>query len=139
MRLRLTLTLCVTLVMAASLTPHAFGQALIFAQLNGTVLDTSGSAVVRAEVNLRAQGTNLTYSAFTNTSGYYVIPNLPPGRYELTVTVPAFAKYTQTGLELTVGQTATVDVTLKVAATGEVITVNTEIPPSNPRGPKSAR
>lgn len=132
MRLRLTLTLCVTLVMAASLTPHAFGQALIFAQLNGTVLDSSGSAVVKAEVNLRAQGTNMTYSAFTNTSGYYVIPNLPPGRYELRVTVPAFAKYTQTGLDLTVGQTATVDVTLKVAATGEVITVNTEIPPIEP-------
>ncbi len=132
MKLRLTLTLCISLVLALNLTPHAVGQAITFAQLNGTVLDTSGSAVVRAEVNLRAQGTNLAYSAFTNTTGYYVIPNLSPGSYDLTVAVPGFAKYTQTGLTLTVGQSATVDVTLRVAAAGEVMTVNTEVPPVEP-------
>src|SRR3984893_12665486 len=132
MKLRLTLTLCVSLVLALNLTPPAVGQAITFAQLNGTVFDTSRSAVVKAEVNLRAQGTNLTYSAFTNTTGYYVIPNLSPGSYDLTVAVPGFAKYTQTGLTLTVGQSATVDVTLRVAAAGEVMTVNTEVPPIEP-------
>jgi len=48
MRLRLTLTLWMTVVMAANLTPRAFGQAASsFAQLHGTVLDTSGHAVSR--------------------------------------------------------------------------------------------
>jgi Carboxypeptidase regulatory-like domain/TonB dependent receptor len=129
MRLR-TLTLWITVVMAASLTPPAFGQAAItFAQLNGTVLDTTGRTVVKAEINLREQGTNLTYSGVTNADGYYVIPNLPPGKYDLTVAYSGFAKYMQTGLALTVGQTATIDVTLKVAAAGEMVTVTTEVPP----------
>jgi Carboxypeptidase regulatory-like domain/TonB dependent receptor len=133
MRLRLTLTLSITVVIAANLTPCAFGQAAIsFAQLNGTVLDTSGRTVVKAEVNLREQGTNRSYSAVSNVAGYYVMPNLPPGRYDLTVAYSGFAKYTQTGLVLTVGQIATVDVTLKVAAAGEVVTVTTEVPPIEP-------
>lgn len=129
MRLR-TLTVWITVVMAASLTPSAFGQAAItFAQLNGTVLDTTGRAVVKAEINLREQGTNLSYSGVTNADGYYVIPNLPPRKYDLTVAYSGFAKYMQTGLILTVGQTATINVTLKVAAAGEVVTVTTEVPP----------
>src|SRR5262249_5025679 len=133
MRLRYTLILWVTVVMALGSIPRAFAQATIsFAQLNGTVLDTSGRAVVGASVGLRDLGTNRSYSAVSNTSGFYVVPNLPPGQYELTVQNAGFAKYVQTGIGLTVGQTATVDVTLKVASTSEVVTVTTEVPPVEP-------
>jgi hypothetical protein len=133
MRLRSTLTLCVTVVMAVCLTPHAFGQAtLSFAQLNGTVQDTSGRVVAGATVILRDLGTNRTYNAVCNSSGFYVAPNLPHGQYELTVQNAGFAKYVQTGITLTVGQTATVDVTLKVAATTEVVTVTGAAPAVEP-------
>src|SRR5579864_6631592 len=118
MRLGSILALWVTVVMAVGPAPRAFGQAtLSFAQLNGTVQDTSGRVVAGATVGLRDLGTNRTYNAVCNTSGFYVAPNLPPGQYELTVQNSGFAKYIQTGITLTVGQTATVDVTLKVAAT----------------------
>lgn len=91
----------------------AFSQATIsYAQLNGTVQDTNGAVVVRASVTLRELDTNRVYSATTNDAGYYVVPNLPPGRYELTAAYTGFAKYTQTGIALTVGQTATINVTL---------------------------
>jgi outer membrane receptor protein involved in Fe transport len=103
-----------------------------FAQLNGTVLDSTGRPIVKAAIGLREMDTNQTYTATTNATGYYVVPNLPRGRYELTVQYSGFAKYTQTGLMLTVGQTATVDVTLKVASAGEVVTVTTEAPPVEP-------
>jgi hypothetical protein len=109
--------------------PYVHGQAtLSFAQLNGTVLDTNGRLVVGAAITLHDLSTNLTYNAVSNTSGYYVAPNLPPGQYELTVQYSGFAKYVQTGIALTVGQTATIDVTLKVASAGVVVTVNTEPP-----------
>ena len=118
---------------AICLAPHMFGQATVsFAQLNGTVEDVKGNVVVGASVTLRDLSTNRSYNAVTNTSGYYVAPNLPPGQYELTVQYSGFAKYVQTAISLTVGQTATIDVTLKVAVAGEVITVNTEPPVVEP-------
>ncbi|MGA8274581.1 MAG: TonB-dependent receptor [Candidatus Sulfotelmatobacter sp.] len=133
MRLRSLLNVSLVAVTAICLVPHVFGQATVtFAQLNGTVQDTNGRVVVGAAVTLRDLSTNQVYNATTNTSGYYLAPNLPPAQYELTVQYAGFAKYIQTGIALTVGQSATQNITLKVASAGEVITVNTEPPSVEP-------
>lgn len=68
------------------------------------------------------------FQSTTNTAGFFVVPNLPPGKYELTVSALGFAKYQQTGVTLTVGQVATVDPILRVATASEVVTVTTEAP-----------
>jgi len=133
MSLRVMVALCLSLALAVSFTPNALGQATIsFAQLNGTVLDTTGHAIVRAAITVRNPATNQAYATTSNEAGYYIVPNLPPGIYDLTVEFHGFAKFTQTGIGLTVGQTATVNVTLKVAATGEVVVVTGEAPPVEP-------
>src|SRR5206468_2873281 len=73
----------------------AFAQAVIaVAQLNGTVRDTSGSVVAKAGVSLRNLDTNRTYMSTSDASGYYIVPNLPPGSYELDVTYTDFALLT---------------------------------------------
>src|SRR5208282_969184 len=72
--------------------------------------------------------TNQTFQAITNTTGFFVLPNLPPGKYELTITVAGFAKYQQTGIVLTVGQVFTISPVLKVASASETVTVTTEAP-----------
>lgn len=132
MKLR-SLSVWAILVMLAAVTPKLFGQATVsFAQLNGTVLDASGRTVAGAAVSARNVGTNEIHSATSNGSGFYVVPNLLPGQYELTVQNAGFAKYVQTGISLTVGQTATIDVNLKVAGTTEVVNVSTEAPPVEP-------
>jgi outer membrane receptor protein involved in Fe transport len=93
----------------------AYSQATTsFAQLNGIVYDPNGAVVAKASITLRHLGTNLFYTATTSDTGYYLIPNLPPGRYELAVTYSGFAKYTVPEIVLNVGQTATVNVTLRV-------------------------
>ena len=96
------------------------------AQLNGTIQDASGGTVAKANVTLREVDTNRTYSASSSDNGYYVIPNLPPGQYELKVAFTGFAAYLQTGIVLRVGQVATVDVTLRVQTEGEKVVVTTE-------------
>ena len=111
----------------------ALGQGTVsFAQLNGMIEDPGARAVAGAAVTLRNLDTNQTYIATSNSSGFYVVPNLPPGRYELAVQTAGFAKYVQTGITLTVGQAATIDVPLKVAAASEVVNVNTEAPSVEP-------
>jgi Carboxypeptidase regulatory-like domain/TonB dependent receptor len=98
------------------------------AQLNGTVRDATGGAIAKASITAREVDTNRTYSAVSSDSGLYVIPNLPPGRYELTAEAAGFAKSTQTGIVLTVGQSATLDVPLKVASGAEKVVVTSEVP-----------
>jgi outer membrane receptor protein involved in Fe transport len=126
MRTRLSgVVLCLLVVLFAS-SPFAAAQGLSFAQLNGTVLDPGGRAVVGAQVVVREPDTNQSFQATTNTTGFFVVPNLPPGKYELTVTAGGFAKYLQTGIVLTVGQVFTVSPVLKVATASQVVTVTTE-------------
>jgi outer membrane receptor protein involved in Fe transport len=112
---------------------QALAQATIsFAQLNGTVKDESGRVVPKASVTLREKGTNRTYKATSNDTGFYIVPNLSPGSYEETVEAPGLARYTNTGISLSVGQTATIDVVLKVATVRETVEVTTEVPPVEP-------
>jgi hypothetical protein len=106
----------------------ASAQAVItVAQLNGTVRDTTGSVVANASVSLRNVDTNRTYMSTSDASGYYIVPNLPPGPYELNVTYTGFEPYAQS-VRLTVGQTATLDVTLAVQGRREVVEVTAQTP-----------
>ena len=98
------------------------------AELNGTVRDASGGSVAKASVTLRNTETNRIYTSVSNENGLYVLASVPPGSYELTTEATGFAKSTQTGIVLTVGQTATIDVTLKVASGVEKVVVTTETP-----------
>jgi hypothetical protein len=132
LRSKTALSLAV-LLMVMCVAPRAVAQAtLTFAQLNGSVMDESGRAVVKATIELRQLATNRQYTATTNEAGLYLVPNLPPGQYELTAEAPGLAKYTQTGLVLTVGQTATIDITLKVASVQATIQVTSQAPPVEP-------
>jgi hypothetical protein len=96
------------------------------AQLNGTIIDESGGTVAKANITLREVDTNRTYSAVSSDNGYYAIPNLTPGRYELKVDFAGFAPYTQTGIVLRVGQTAAIDVTMKVQSSDTRVVVTAE-------------
>jgi outer membrane receptor protein involved in Fe transport len=96
------------------------------AQLNGTITDQSGGAISGAVITLRNPATDVSYNATSNPSGYYAIANLQPGTYELKTSFSGFANYTQTGIVLTVGQVATVNIAMQLASQGEKVVVTTE-------------
>src|SRR4030095_4962670 len=132
MRGRLGLQIIIGAVALFSCAQPAFSQSTAaLAQLNGTVQDERGGVITKANITLRELDTNRSYSATSNDSGYYVVPNVPPGRYELKVGYTGFASFTQTGMQLSVGQTATVNVTLK-ASLEQSIVVTDEAPPVEP-------
>ena len=131
----LTILLTIVLCTAEGLkfANSAFAQAVIaVAQLNGTVKDATGSLVPNASVSLRNLDTNRTYMSTSDASGYYIVPNLPPGPYELKVTSSSFEPYVQSGVQLTVGQTATLDLTLAVQGRRDVLDVTFQAPPIEP-------
>lgn len=109
-----------------------WSQVTSLAQLNGYVRDESGGAVAKAPVTLRNVDTNQAYRSSSNEDGVYVFTNIPPGNYELTAQFTGFAKYTHTKMPLSVGQVATIDITLKVAAPEVKVEVNTNTPVIEP-------
>ena len=131
--MRLLSIFFMSVVVAVVVVSQAFGQAAISnAQLNGTVEDPGGRAVVNASISLRNLDTNNIYTTATNGSGYYLLASLPPGKYEMKVAAPSFAPYTRQGMALTVGQFATVDIKLTVGERQEVVDVTTEPPTIEP-------
>jgi hypothetical protein len=127
---RISVPLSVLLVFAV-LFNHvnkAHAQGIENAQLNGTVTDPSGGVVVGAGIVARNTATDATYTANSNGSGFYAIANMRPGTYELKVSSSGFANFTEKGIVLTVGQVATVNVGLQVAAKGETVIVTSEAP-----------
>ena len=116
MRGRLALQVIIAAVALGSLAQPAISQSTAaLAQLNGTVQDERGAVITKATITLREMDTNRSYSATSNDNGYYAVPNVPPGRYEIKVAYSGFANFTQTGLQLSVGQTATLNVILKIS------------------------
>ena len=102
-----------------------FGQV---ASLTGRVTDPSGAVVPQAGVSAHALGTGRNTVTETTSDGYYTLPSLPPGRYEVTISKTGFVPVKQAGLELAVGQIARLDIALKVGAIAETVEVQAQAP-----------
>ena len=140
MRIRPALVVVLALVISLCSPTHLFGQAgSTQATLNGTVIDEKGGGVPKAAIALRETETNTAHTAATSDNGFYSIPNLPPGRYELKILATGFANYTQTGIVLQVGQVASNDVTLKLATVGEQVVVSSEVQTVEPTRTESSQ
>ncbi len=109
----------VTLLLSLSGLAFSQGSATIV----GTVTDSSGAVVPLAKVIATEVATGLTREAVTSASGEYVLTSLRPTTYQLTVEISGFNKYTQTGIQLTADQSATVNVTLAVGVASQAVTV----------------
>jgi hypothetical protein len=91
------------------------------ANLNGTVTDPSGATVPHAKVEVLETDTGFIRQTTTGDSGVYSLSSLPVGKYNLTISREGFKTYVETGIELFVGQTRTVNAQLQVgAATAKV-------------------
>jgi hypothetical protein len=94
-------------------------------QLTGTILDSTGAAVPAATVSARNVGTNAIRTATTKATGAFVLSNLEPALYEVTVEANGFATY-KSKIEVTVGGHATVDVKLAVGGNTTTVEVSAD-------------
>jgi len=96
--------------------------------ISGTVVDTSGRVIPNANISITNVATGIGRALITNTNGVYTGPNLLPGTYDLKFTAVGFKTEVRSGIGLTVGATAIIDVTMKVGTTIETVQVQTEAP-----------
>lgn len=106
---------------------------LIFAQsattsLRGTIADAKGALVTGANVTLANPATGFSRTVKSGSDGVYQFLEVPPATYSVTVSVPGFATLKQDHVILQVSQPATMDLTLQVAGTTEVVEVSSEAP-----------
>src|SRR5215213_9427038 len=113
------------LFVAAALSPSVSAQSQITTGvIQGTVSDAAGAVVPGANVEVKNLETNLVKDASTDEDGRFSFLQLPSGRYTLTVTKQGFAKLIQTDFPLTVGQTISLNLDMKVSGVDEVVTIN---------------
>src|SRR4029077_8994454 len=53
--------------------------------LSGTVTDSTGGVIVKANISIRNLATDVTREVTTDDAGFYEAPNLLPGTYEVAV------------------------------------------------------
>jgi hypothetical protein len=112
------------LTFALLMTPMLFSQVdYSTATLRGTVADPNGAVIAGATVTATNSNTGISKVVKTSSEGAYRFSALPPGVYQVTTVATGFSKEVFKGMELTVGQSATYDVHLKVGVASEVVEV----------------
>jgi outer membrane receptor protein involved in Fe transport len=104
-------------------------QAVQTSTLTGLVKDTTGAVLPGVTVSVSSpQQVGGVQTSVTDSQGSYRFPALRPGTYQMEVTLAGFKTVKQTDIQLVVGTTATIDVTLAVASVSETVQVLGESP-----------
>jgi Carboxypeptidase regulatory-like domain/TonB-dependent Receptor Plug Domain/TonB dependent receptor len=109
------------LAFTIAISQAAFAQ-ITAATLTGTIRDQTGALLPGVEVVATNAHTGFSRSAVTDANGYFAMPGLPPGTYELRASLPGFGTAVER-VTLTLAQEAGLDLTLKVEGAQESVTV----------------
>jgi hypothetical protein len=98
------------------------------AVMQGRISDDSGAAVPAAVITAANKASGLSRSATSDVAGHYVLVNLAPSVYDITVEVSGFAAAIVSNQTLHVGSTVTMDFSLAVAGMTERVDVRGSLP-----------
>ena len=96
--------------------------------ISGTVMDQSEAVLPGANVTVTNVETGITRVVESGGNGQYRVPNLIPGDYEVQAESAGFQTGVRSGITLSVGRQAVVDITLRVGDVAERVTVTGEAP-----------
>ncbi|HEX5475161.1 MAG TPA: TonB-dependent receptor [Vicinamibacterales bacterium] len=92
--------------------------------IEGTIKDSSGAVLPGVTVTLTNNETGAQRVVTTNEQGLFRAPLLPLGTYKVMAELQGFKTFEQTGVKLSVGETAVVNATLSVGAMSETVSVS---------------
>jgi hypothetical protein len=107
--------------------PRAFGQ-IDTGTITGTVTDESGGSLPGVTVTVTNQSTGQMRTTATNELGRYQVSALQPNRYTVKADLQGFATVVHADVPVNVGTAIDVNVTMKIAAVSETVTVTGEPP-----------
>jgi len=120
----LSLLLVLIAIVVPSLAQTATGS------IRGIIYDQSKAIITKAKVTATNKATGAERVTESNSTGEYILSALPPGEYEVKVTVSGF-KASLTSLTLQVGESVTNDFSLEVGRANETVVISSETPAIN--------
>jgi len=119
--------ICLFLLVALSLPTFVLAQGTT-GRILGRVSDPSGAILGNVKVTLVNEGTGVNRDAKTNENGDYDFVEVPVGSYRLEFDLAGFKKNVRRGVNLDINQVITLNTTMQVGATQEVVDVTSEAP-----------
>src|SRR5258705_786315 len=96
--IRVAAALCLLVILT---TPYSIRAQVAGGAVTGTVTGESGAAMPGVRVWIQDVGSSQSRIAGTNTNGIYSVPDLPPGKYEMTVAASGFTTPLWTEIHVT--------------------------------------
>ncbi|HZR28749.1 MAG TPA: carboxypeptidase regulatory-like domain-containing protein [Terriglobales bacterium] len=93
--------------------------------ISGIVTDPSGAVVPGATITITSVEKQNTRSVTSGAKGEYIVTNLEPGNYDVTIEHPGFGRFKRR-VQVTVAGRQPVDAKLSVAGTGTTVEVQAE-------------
>jgi Carboxypeptidase regulatory-like domain len=116
----------VVAVLAIVLFTFALAWASITGSISGVVTDKSGAVVSGATVTATDTLTGVQTAQKTDAKGFYNLPTLAVGTYNLEISQVGFKTYRQTGLVIDTNSALRADASLAVGTISEKIEVSTD-------------
>ncbi len=114
---------CFSLICTALLVAQGTGGRIL-----GRVADSSGAVLSGVKATLTNDATGVTRETQTNASGDYSFPEVPVGTYTLTFDLTGFKTGVSKGVAVELNQIVTLNSTMQVGQTKEVVEVSSEAP-----------
>jgi Carboxypeptidase regulatory-like domain len=102
------------------------GAQVLYGGLVGNVTDPSGAVVPNAEVRAQNLDTGAVLQTTTGNTGSFAIGNVPPGRFDVTITKAGFGTFKAPSVSVEMNAQVRVDAALQVGNTTDTITVSTQ-------------
>jgi len=94
------------------------------ATIRGQVFDPTGALVPSAKVIIVNEQTNVVvFNGVSDSAGAFVAPQVIPGTYRITVSADGLKQAVINGLIATVAQVASINISMQLGGTAEVVTV----------------
>jgi hypothetical protein len=94
--------------------------------IQGTITDASGAVIPSAVIKLQAEGGGATFSTISSAAGVYAFPSVPANTWRIRVDVAGFTP-AERSIALLVGQSVTVDLSLKPATAASTVDVKEDL------------
>ena len=114
-----TTFLLALLVTAIPSSLHAQSQTT--GAISGSVKDQTGALLPGVEVKAEQEGTGQARSSVTNEVGAYTVPQLAPGRYSVTFSLPGFQTVVNRNVTVNATERITLNGSLQVANVGTTV------------------
>ena len=105
-------------------TPGALLAQAVSGTINGYVYDTSNAVIAGAQVTVTNTETGVATARTTDDTGRYIVTNLPPGNYSVSVEATGFRRFVQENIILRIDSTVRLDANLDLGGVTEQVTIS---------------